>query len=508
MNKPAPILCALLTCTISSAQPISFPKGPVLIDQPWWSHLGGSSTHSTIPFTQGTLLDTPSWTSTGDENIELSFIPQAGVVADELHVYAIGFDQSFARHLAAFDQESGELIWSSDIPFAILDSWSSPSIDPNNHSVIVASGFSVSAFNRFNGDELWNLPTTTPIVNASPCVTDDLDGSNRAFITDYTFAAAPNGSLICINLDPSTPTNPFEPGETMWAASLPGDCSGNTPAYHDGIVYVATADNGSGGAGHILAFDATSTTTPSPLWDTPNPEPFGFFGGVTYHNGSIYASSYNFQGGQRSANTIKLDATTGALQWSVPTVRTNATPIVLNDNRIIVSGGVPTSPSTIFTGSLPAIELIQDQGNSATLLWDTFEATHQDLNESGTWDQDEPYLSIGGWGHHPIAMIANGNPRLITGTMSPPTAFDPFTHAESLHTIDLSKHPSDPDFIISTQSFTGTSPALFNGRVFSTSNEGLSALDLINTPPAPPLAQQIRAIIDGRKPISSLKSTP
>ncbi len=508
MNKAAPILCALLTCTISSAQPIAFPKGPVLIEQPWWSQLGGSSSHSSIPFTQAELLDDPSWTSIGDESIELSFVPQAGVVADEVHVYAIGLDQSFARHLAAFDQESGDLIWSSEISFAILDSWSSPSIDPNNHSVIVASGFTIAAYDRFTGDELWCTPTSLPIVNASPCVTDDLDGTNRVFITDYSFGAGSTGSLICINLNPSTPTNPYEPGEVVWTASLPGDCSGNTPAYHEGIVYVATADNGSGGAGHILAFDATSTTTPSPIWDTPNPEPLGFFGGVTYHNGSIYASSYNFQGGQRSANTIKLNASTGALQWTVPTVRTNATPIILDNNRIIVSGGVPTSPSTIFTGSLPAIELIQDLGNSASVLWDTFEATHQDLNKSGSWDQGEPYLSIGGWGHHPIAMIASGNPRLIAGTMSPPTAFDPFTHAESLHTIDLSKHPTDPAFIISTQSFTGTSPALFNSRVFSTSNQGLSALNLINTPPPQPLAQQLRAIIDGRKPVSSLKPTP
>ncbi len=508
MNKAASILCALLTCTISSAQPIAFPKGPVLIEQPWWSQLGGSSTHSTITYTQGAVLDSPNWTTTGDKSIELSFVPQAGVVADEVHVYAIGLDQSFTRHLAAFDQESGELIWSSEISFAILDSWSSSAIDPNNHSVIAASGFSISAFDRFSGDELWSTPTSLPIVNASPCVTDDFDGTNRVFITDYTFAAGATGSLICINIDPMSTTNPYEPGEVVWTATLPGDCSGNTPAYHNGVVYVATADDGSGGEGHVLAFDATSNTAPTPLWNTPNPEQLGFFGGVTYHDGFIYASSYNFQGGQRSANTIKLDAMTGALQWSVPTVRTNATPIILDTNRIIVSGGVPTSPSTIFTGSLPAIELIQDQGNSATVLWDTFETTHQDLNMSGSWDQGEPYLSIGGWGHHPIAINADRKSRLLVATMSPPTAFDPFTHAQSLHTIDLSKHPSDPAFIISTQDNTGTSPAIIGNRLFSTSNSGLSAIELINTPSVPSLRSHIRAIVDGHKPISSLEPKP
>lgn len=498
----------LILSSASFAQPVRVPIDPLPIDPIWWTQLGGNASHTATPRAIGLHLSPPDWVSTGDGSITLSFTPQAGVVADDLHVYGVGFDQQFTHHLAAFDQHTGDLAWATEIPFTILDSWSTPAIDANNDTVIVATGFAIVALDRFTGDLLWSTPMNNPIVNASPCVTDDLDGSNRVFITDYTFGSGTNGSLICINTDPKTPTNPFEPGDIVWTATLPGDCSGNTPAYHEGVVYVSTADDGFGGPGHILAFDAISTHTPTPLWDTPNPESFGFFSAVAYWDGFVYASSYNFAGTQRSANTIKLDASIGTVLWSVPTVRTDASPIILPNGNIIVSGGVPTSPSTLFTGSLPAIELIADLGTSATVLWDSFEATHDDLNDNGTWDQGEPFLSIGGWGHHPIVFISNQKIRLLAGTMTPPAGFDPFSHASDLHTIDLTKHPTDPGFIISTQTDAGTTPALVGNRVYSTSASGLASMRLRRTPQNPVIIKRIHAVVDGYTPVESLRPAP
>jgi len=499
----------LLIPHASFAQPVRVPINPIPLNPAWWTQLGGNAAHSTTPRATGSFLAPPNWTTTGNGSTTLNFTPQAGVVADDQRVYAIGFDQQFAQHLAAFDQNTGDLAWATQIPFALLDSWSTPAIDPNNNTLIIATGFSMLALDRFTGVLQWSTNLDKPIVNASPCLTDDLDGSNRAFITDYSFGTAAAGSLICINLDPFDPiTNPHQPGDILWTAPLPGDCSGNTPAYNNGIIYVSTADDGSGGPGHILAFDATSTTTTTPLWNTPNTQPLGFFSAVTHHNGSIYASSYNFNGLQRSANTIKLNATTGTVQWSVPTVRTDATPIILSNNQIIISGGVPTSPTIFFTGSLPAIELIDDLGSSATVLWDTFEATHDDLNGNSAWDQGEPFLSIGGWGHQPIAFKSNRQFNLLVGTMTPPSGFDPFSHASDLHTIDLTKHPTDPGFIISTQPNLGTTPALIGNRIYTTSDTGLSAVTLNRAVQPLPLIRRVRAIIDGHKPISELIPTP
>lgn len=498
----------LLITAAVFAQPIHYQHGPINTTHSPWTQLGGDSSHTHTPRVIGSHLAPPDWTSTGDGSITLSFTPQAGIVADDQRVYAVGQDQGFVRHLSAFDQDTGELAWATEIPFAILDSWSTPTLDLQNNTIIAASGFSMVALDRFTGDQVWLTPMDRPIVNASPCITDDLGPSNRLFITDYTFGSATNGSLICINTDPNTPANPFDPGEIVWSTQLPGNCSGNTPAYSDGVVYVSTADNGTGGAGHLLAFDATSTTQPNPIWDTLNPVSLGFFGAVTHAEGFIYASSYNFQGTQRSANTIKLNAVTGALQWSIPTVRTDAAPIALPNQRVLISGGVPTSPSTLFTGSLPAIELIEDHGNNATLLWDSFESTHNDLNSSGTWDQGEPYLSIGGWGHQPIAIINGRTTKLLVATMNAPSGINPFSHASDLHTIDLSKLPTDPGFIISSQPNTGTSPAIIGSRIFSTADSGISAISLNRSAIVIPITQQIRAIVDRNAPIRTLRPKP
>lgn len=507
---PALLCPAVVSCAL--AQPQQYEPGFINAELQPWSQLGGNATHNTLPRTQGFILDdlSPSgWNTTGDGDLELSFTPQAGVVADELNVYAVGLDQQFKHHLAAFDQQTGSLAWATDISFPLLDSWSTPAIDLNNDTIVVASGFTIAGLDRFTGDELWTTPLSTPIVNASPCLTQDLDGSNRLFITDYSFGSGALGSLICINIDPESSTNPYQPGEIIWTAPLPGECSGNTPAYEDGVVYVSTADNGFGGPGHVLAFDATSNSTPTPLWDTPNPQPVGFFSAVTVADGFVYASSYNFNGLQRSANTIKLEANTGTLQWSAPTVRTDAAPLILPNDRIIVSGGVPTSPTAFFTGSLPAIELIHDLGTSAVVAWDSFEATHDDINDSGTWDPGEPFLSIGGWGHQPIAFIASRRTMLLVGTMSPPTGFNPFSHGSDLHTIDLSKHPSDPDFVRSTITNAGTSPAIIHNSVFSTSNSGLTRVELSTDSQSPATqAQHIRAILDGQRPVGSYSKSP
>ncbi len=516
MNHQLKILPIVCCVGAACAQPrVGTPidsgkfRDQVAVHPAWWSQLGGSSHHNgklSTNQTSGATLGDPDWISDGDGDLEITFAPHAGVVCDDERVYALGFDQQFTHTIAAFNLDDGEFAWSAEIPFVLLDSWSSPAIDRENNTILVATSFSLIALDRFTGDEVWTTSFGTPLVNASPCVTDDLGSSDRVFITDYSFSSGALGTLSCINVDPfDAVLNPYQPGEVVWAVSLPGECSGNTPAYDDGVVYVSTADNGSGGAGHILAFDATATSAPSPIWDTPNPQSIGFFSAVSLADGSVYASSYNFHGGQRSANTIKLRASDGQLQWSVPTVRTDASPVILDDGKIVVSGGVPTSPATFFTGSLPAIELIDDLGSSAVVLWDSFEATHDDLNSSGSWDQGEPYVSIGGWGHHPLVFKDHGSAKLLVGTMSPPTSGEPLTHGSELHTIDLSKHPTDPGFILSTQSDAGTTPALFGNRVLSTSASGIVSLRLRPEPITAPLIQRIRSVVDGVAPLESVR---
>jgi len=458
-----------------------------------WTHLGGGPAHTGAPAPfpiKGADLGTPDWTATTDTRGPIAFAPQAGVVADDERVYA-----SAQGALAAYDATTGAPLWSASLQFPILDSWSTPTIDESTGVVIAASGFEVAAFDRVGGALAWSTDIGRPIVNASPTLYDAPGPADRVFITDYSFASGATGTLICINTGPfDALENPHAPGDIVWETTLPGETSGNTPAVHAGVVYVSTSDNGAAGPGLILAFNAGALSAPAPLWTATNPEPLGFFGPVAVRAGAVYASSYNFFGGQRSANTIKLDAHTGALIWTTPTVRTNTAPVIVGDANLIVSGGLPVSPAAPSFGAVPAIELIHDHGTAASLVWDSFGATHDDHDADGVWDPGEPFLSLGGWGHTPIALTIAGRPVLLVGTMDEPSAASPLTHGVSLNIIDLALHPSDPGFIVSTEPSAGTTPAIVGTRVFSTSAQGLKSFMLDSAPaqsPAPTRARRI-----------------
>jgi len=92
--------------------------------------------------------------------------------------------------------------------------------------------------------------------------------------------------------------------------------------------------------------------------------------------------------------------------------------------------------------------------------------------------------------------------------MTPPSGFDPFTHASELHTIDLSKHPTDPGFIISTQPDLGTTPALIGNRIYTTSNTGIGSLVLRSFVLEPSIREQFRAVVDGKRPMKELIPAP
>src|SRR5690606_28153336 len=108
--------------------------------------------------------------------------------------------------------------------------------------------------------------------------------------------------------------NPHEPGEIVWEFDL-GQTAGATPAYHDGVVYVATAGDSAGRPpGLLFALPAGVSASPDPLWVTPNPAPEGFYGGVCVaeHGGQtvVYAASYAFYGSLFSGNLMKVRAGT------------------------------------------------------------------------------------------------------------------------------------------------------------------------------------------------------
>ncbi len=431
-----------------------------------WTTYGGSASRVSIAARAPASISAIRWTCTADMNGQaITFEGQAGVAATRSRVYAIGKSSGVWR-LFGIDAGSGVVVWQSTISAPVADSWSSPTIDPINQTVLVASGQTLSAFDAASGLVKWSAPLTHAAVNATPLVTKDRGAANRALITDYDGFGS-GARLYCFNVDPfDAALNPYQPGDLVWARPI-GGSSGNTPAYASGVVYVASTGDGSGGAGWIYAYPISGTSETPPLWQFTNPNGAGFFGGVcvadTGSGTSVYGASYAFAGGQLAANLVKLDASTGDMLWSTPCNRTSSTPIPLPGGYIALSSGV------VGFGSAPSIELFKDNTLGAALVWDTALATWNDANESESLDPGE-YTPYGGWSTLGVAVPGSANGTgptwsLLVGLI--PNGSGTAGACTDLYQLDLSRAPTDSGFVAQHLAGAGSTPAI--------SNDGVSA---------------------------------
>ena len=380
----------------------------------------------------------------------------------------------------AVSRIDGSLVWEAPIPAALLDSWSSPAIDPGSRTVVVGSGSTLNGFDLDTGASLWSTDLGRIIVNASPVITNDRPGRNRVFITDYSFASSVGGRLFCVNIDPfDVDRNPFKPGEVVWSAELSGETAGNTPGYADGMVYVSIASGGqTWDQGTILAYDADATLTPAPEWVYELDNPSGFFSGVAIKGDAVYASSYSFSGGQFSGRTVRVDRHSGQGVWSVPTNRTDTIPVPIDGGLVLVSGGVPFSPQLPSFGSIPSIQLIAEfPWGGAVRLWDSGLDTLDDANQNGRWDPGEDFLSLGGWTIQPAVLESDGNVFAYVGVSpDPASSLDGFFAASpAMAMVDLSKAPDDHGFVVEWYHGAGASPAISRGELYSVGYDGVFA---------------------------------
>tara|TARA_R110002072_G_scaffold150953_1_gene299712 strand:+ start:56663 stop:58261 length:1599 start_codon:yes stop_codon:yes gene_type:complete len=477
-----------------------------------WTHFGGSAKHhgqSNLRLSNAsTTLDSPTWIA-GTDDTGTSYIPlpQTGLVGDAHRIYAIATDpktpgSSFA---VAFDRFTGGFQWATPIPARVLESWSTPTLDLEHQQLLIAIADELIAIDTNTGSNNWSTNMSGILVNASPIVTDDLGNRDRAFITNYSLGGGSPARLTCINVDPfDAIDNPYQPGEIVWQTALLGDSSGNTPGYAHKTVYVATAAGTGSQRGQIHAFDANATSAPSPSWTFTNTINAGFYSGLSIARGHLYASSYSFNGLQFNSNTVKLDRATGDLVWSVPTNRTDASPVILPSGDVIVSGGVSTTPFDFipFFGTLPSIEFIQDSGDSASVLWDSAIETLDDANDNGTWDIGESFLSLGGWTHQPISVTVDRSPMLLVGTLDEATLSSYIGHCTDLQLVDLTKHPTDPGFVAQRFTGAGSTPAVIGSWIYTSGESGIVAFDTspsvkLRSPDRSP-QDIVRAFLEGR----------
>jgi len=435
-----------------------------------WSHYGHDATRHSIAVDGPNTIDanTLAWIADADPqdpNYYVEFEGATGPIVYDGRVYAYakyfepneqsptGFDYTHSQ-IIAYDANSGQTLWAAAIDKAISDSWSTPCIDTRHNAVLIGSGDKVFALDTQSGIEQWSTQLDKAVINASVCTALDIPYV-RAFITDYDGFSS-SGMLYCINLDPNEPSNPYELGEIVWSDVI-GSTSGNSPAYKNGIVYVASVsepnDSGASG-GTIHAYDATATT-PAKLWQTTDPNFEGFFGGVTVtKQGFLYAANYDFYGEGDNSALCKIDCNDGSIVWITQTERTSTIPVVVGD-KIYVSGGLEG------WGSRPKVEAYHDHGTTVTKLWETPSS-----------------MVVGGWTNQPVC--ANG--RMYVGAIQVEGNYfgaytDLYIFDVTITTDDPNLIPDDPNFIIDHYSGCGNSPAVTYDSIYSIGYDYITEFD-------------------------------
>jgi len=435
--------------TISQAA-LVFSLGVPLADATEWPHYAGNAARTSTAPRATRDLTTIRWSVTPALDEEYVWRSSPVVRGGRVFVNARRFVNEIHENnlVIAYGIASGTRLWATPIEPDLYDSWASPAVDERNQTLLLGSGQTVYALDTASGTIEWQTPLDLLVVNSSPAVSTDLlndeTPANRAFIADYDDAGS-SAKLYAINVDAFDATNnPYEPGEVVWTASLPGT-GGNTPAYANGIVYAASTE------GIVKAMNALDGSL---VWETDvdlsgYPQYSGFYGGVCVDNDDVYAASYVFYGGGNNSGLFKFDATDGEIIWVAPCERTESIPIVTDDGRIYLSAGIQFGESTV------KIQAFQDNGDSAAALWDTYVDTGGEL-------------VVGGWTHQPA--WARGY--LYAGTPHDEgmNFFGPYT---DLYILDTSKMPGDPNFVVAHDAGSGGSPAIADGTLYSFGEAGL-----------------------------------
>ncbi len=393
-----------------------------------------------------------------DPNYYVEFESATGPVVYNGRVYAYakyyepneqaptGFDYTNSQ-IIAYDANSGNILWATAIDKALWDSWSTPCIDTTHNTVLIGSGSKIFALDAQSGNQKWATPLEKSVINASVCAALDIPYT-RAFITDYDGFGS-SGKLYCINLDANEPNNRYDPGEIVWSDTI-GGSSGNSAAYSNGVVYVASVSEppgSSGSGGTIHAYDATAKPNPLKLWETTDPNFEGFFGGVTVtKEGYLYAANYDYaEEIEDNSALCKIDCNNGNVVWITQAERTSSAPVVVGD-KIYISAGF------VGWGSRPKVEAYRDLGSTVTKLWET-----------------PSNMVVGGWTNQPV--YANG--KLYVGAI--PLDGNYFGSYTELYILDVSLTPGDANFIIDHYDVNecGNSPAVTYDSIYTAGYDGL-----------------------------------
>jgi len=411
-----------------------------------WSHYGHFATRQSIAVDGPNTIDsnTLEWAALKDPqdpNYDIEFESATGpvVYSGMVYAYVKDFNESGVytnSKIVAYDANSGQMQWTTVIEPAKWDSASTPCVDTKHDAVLIGSSDKIYSLDAQSGAVNWTRQLNKNVINASICVAVDITYA-RAFITDYDGFGS-TGMFYCINLDANEPGNAYEPGEIVWSDVI-GGSSGNSAAYKDGVVYVASIAGTGSSYGTIYAYDAAAAPNAVKLWETTDANFDGFSGGVTVtKEGYLYAANYDWSYESEDNSILcKLDCSDGNIVWTTATERTNCIPVVVGD-KIYISGGLNG------WGSRPKVEAYQDLGSSVSKLWET-----------GT------DLVVGGWTNQLV--YANG--KLYVGAIA--LGGNYFGGYTDLYILDVAYAPNEPQFIAGHYQGGGNSPAVTYDSIYT-----------------------------------------
>lgn len=261
--------------------------------------------------------------------------------------------------VVALGAVNGSILWRHTAPASV--SFSSPAV--------AQATVYVGIIGRYN--------TTTQITYDPPygvLALDASSGAERWFATlNASVAASPvyaGGSLYVAAKDGTVYALNASTGHPMWTAAVQAGVS--SPAYHDGLLYVAGGSSSFGGSGRVSAVDAATGTT---VWTfAPN----GVVqSSVTYADGQVV-----FATNAANGTIYALNATQGSLLWSYtpsPAQYIFGSPVVADgmvfavcDNGYVyaftAAGPASPGPSLWVFVIIPAIVLLAILGIAVFVL--------------------------------------------------------------------------------------------------------------------------------------------
>lgn len=167
------------------------------------------------------------------------------------------------------------------------------------------------------------------LVNNSPAV-----GANRVFFHTYdgSFSAPFNKSQL-VALNKTT-------GAVDWFVHC-GGIGSNSPLYFDNggsPLIITHVSQGAGGG--MIAYDANAGTA-TEVWNSATvTSPWGatnlFWADSILVGGKIYGVTYNFSA--TNGQLVRVDAATGALDWSVASITADCPPVLVGSTVYLVGG--------------------------------------------------------------------------------------------------------------------------------------------------------------------------